>query len=80
LPGTLRRQLLQQGRAVETDLRPDALLEANQILIGNSVRGLVHYRLANDWNAETKTRRPELIAPSIQNLAQRLTQQRMVQR
>jgi para-aminobenzoate synthetase/4-amino-4-deoxychorismate lyase len=39
LPGILRAQLIDEGRAVEEDLRSDDL--AAGFLIGNSVRGLV---------------------------------------
>lgn len=38
LPSVLRRELIESGRAVETDLRPDDLVEG--FLLGNSVRGL----------------------------------------
>ncbi|MBO6576912.1 MAG: chorismate-binding protein [Rhodothermales bacterium] len=43
LPGTLRAQLIRQGRAVERSLRPDELT-ASRTLIGNSVRGLYRPR------------------------------------
>ena len=39
LPGVLRAQLLEEGRAVEADLRAEDL--ADGFLVGNSVRGLV---------------------------------------
>ncbi len=42
-PGILRDTLIEQGRAVEADLRPDDL--AQGLLLGNSVRGLVSARL-----------------------------------
>ncbi|MGE0741880.1 MAG: aminodeoxychorismate synthase component I [Hyphomonadaceae bacterium] len=45
LPGVLRAELLQEGRAVEADLRVEDLGEG--FYIGNSVRGLVHARLAD---------------------------------
>ena len=38
LPSVLRRELIESGRAVETDLRPDDLIKG--FLLGNSVRGL----------------------------------------
>jgi para-aminobenzoate synthetase/4-amino-4-deoxychorismate lyase len=43
LPGVLRAKLLEEGRAVEGELRPDDL--AQGFLLGNSVRGLVPARL-----------------------------------
>jgi para-aminobenzoate synthetase/4-amino-4-deoxychorismate lyase len=55
LPGTLRRSLLESGRAVEAVLRPHALAEAGRILIGNSVRGLAEHRLAPNWDAGVRT-------------------------
>lgn len=42
-PGVLRGELIDSGRAVEADLRPDDL--ANGFLIGNSARGLLRARL-----------------------------------
>jgi para-aminobenzoate synthetase/4-amino-4-deoxychorismate lyase len=51
LPGTLRRSLLASGHAVEAELRPHSLVEAQRILIGNSIRGLVEHRLPPGWNA-----------------------------
>jgi para-aminobenzoate synthetase/4-amino-4-deoxychorismate lyase len=39
LPGVLRAELIQQGRAIEADLRPDDL--AQGFLLGNSLRGLM---------------------------------------
>ncbi len=44
LPGVLRRELLEEGRAVEADLRAEDL--AGGFLLGNSVRGLVGGELA----------------------------------
>ncbi|MBO0345622.1 aminodeoxychorismate synthase component I [Roseibium sp. CAU 1637] len=41
LPGTLRAALLESGRAIEADLRPDDLKMAEKIFVGNSVRGLI---------------------------------------
>ena len=38
LPSVLRRELIESGRAVETDLRPDDL--ADGFFLGNSLRGL----------------------------------------
>ena len=45
LPGVLRRELLEEGRAVEADLRAEDL--AGGFLLGNSVRGLVSASLAD---------------------------------
>ncbi len=41
LPGTLRAELIAEGRAHEAVLTPDDLTGAERILLGNSVRGLV---------------------------------------
>jgi para-aminobenzoate synthetase / 4-amino-4-deoxychorismate lyase len=38
LPSVLRRELIEQGKAIETDLRPEDL--ANGFWLGNSLRGL----------------------------------------
>lgn len=46
LPGILREELLESGRAVEADLTPGDLVEG--FLIGNSVRGLIPARLASE--------------------------------
>jgi para-aminobenzoate synthetase/4-amino-4-deoxychorismate lyase len=43
LPGILRERLIEEGRAVEADLRPEDL--AGGFLIGNAVRGLIRARL-----------------------------------
>lgn len=43
LPGILRAELLEQGRAVEADLRPEDL--AHGFCIGNAARGLLRARL-----------------------------------
>lgn len=43
LPGILRAELLEQGRAVEADLRPEDL--AQGFCIGNTARGLLRARL-----------------------------------
>ncbi len=45
LPGTLRRHLLEQGRAREAVLRLDDLFMAKEIFVGNSVRGLLKARI-----------------------------------
>lgn len=41
LPGVLRAQLLQSGKAREADLTVDDLKSAPELLVGNSVRGLL---------------------------------------
>ncbi len=41
LPGTLRAELIAQGRAVETVLTLEDLGSADAIFLGNSVRGLM---------------------------------------
>ena len=43
LPSVLRRELIEQGKAVEADLRPEDL--ADGFLLGNSLRGLVPAKL-----------------------------------
>jgi para-aminobenzoate synthetase/4-amino-4-deoxychorismate lyase len=43
LPGVLRSELLEQGRAIEADLRPEDL--AHGFCIGNAARGLLRARL-----------------------------------
>ena len=44
LPGILRSRLLEEGRAIEADLRPSDLTRG--FLVGNSLRGLIPARLA----------------------------------
>lgn len=44
LPGTLRSELIEAGRARENDLRPEDL--ANGFFIGNAIRGILPARLA----------------------------------
>jgi para-aminobenzoate synthetase / 4-amino-4-deoxychorismate lyase len=39
LPSVLRRELIEQGRAIETDLTPEDL--ADDFFVGNSMRGLI---------------------------------------
>lgn len=41
LPGVLRGELIEQGRAVEADLLPHDLAIAKSIFVGNSLRGLI---------------------------------------
>ena len=43
MPGVLRRQLIDEGRSVEADLRPDDLRDG--LFIGNAVRGLIAAKL-----------------------------------
>jgi len=45
LPGTLRAGLLERGLAEEADLTREDLASADDILLGNSVRGLMRARL-----------------------------------
>lgn len=44
LPGTLRRSLIETGRAAEAVLREEDLARADRIFLGNSVRGLIEAR------------------------------------
>jgi branched-subunit amino acid aminotransferase/4-amino-4-deoxychorismate lyase len=48
LPGTLRAHLLSSGEAREEILRPGNLFGASELYMGNSVRGLVRVRLAEE--------------------------------
>lgn len=45
LPGVLRAELLAQGMAIERCLTPDDLRTAEEILLGNAVRGLIKVQL-----------------------------------
>ena len=45
LPGTYRRMLLEQGRAVERVLTVDDVLTAQEVYVANSVRGLVRVQV-----------------------------------
>ncbi|MTI17659.1 aminodeoxychorismate synthase component I [Rhodobacteraceae bacterium RKSG542] len=45
LPGTFRAGLLEHGLAEEADLRPEDLINADAIYVGNSVRGLIECQL-----------------------------------
>ena len=45
LPGVLRRQLLESGRALERVLTRDDLLCGDQVYLGNALRGLVAVRV-----------------------------------
>lgn len=47
LPGVLRREMLDQGRAVEAAIRQDYLRKAAGLYVGNSLRGLIPARLAD---------------------------------
>ncbi len=51
LPGTFRQGLLERGLAAEADLRPEDLASADEIFVGNSVRGLVRGRLISGASA-----------------------------
>jgi 4-amino-4-deoxychorismate lyase len=46
LPGVLRGEMLDDGRAVEAVISVDALKAAKAIFVGNSLRGLIPARLA----------------------------------
>lgn len=46
LAGVLRGELIEAGRAIEAEVRPDDLTCAMQIYVGNSLRGLIKARLA----------------------------------
>jgi 4-amino-4-deoxychorismate lyase len=46
LPGVLREELLEQGRAVEAVIPYNALKSAKAIFVGNSLRGLIPAKLA----------------------------------
>ncbi|MGI6851671.1 aminotransferase class IV family protein [Mesorhizobium sp. 1B3] len=48
LPGVLRGELIEQGRAVEADLLPHDLAIAKSIFVGNSLRGLIPAAIATD--------------------------------
>ncbi len=52
LPGTLREGLLERGLAFEADLTREDLAEAEEIFVGNSVRGLVRARMVARGNAD----------------------------
>ncbi|WP_298960691.1 aminodeoxychorismate synthase component I [uncultured Roseibium sp.] len=53
LPGTFREGLLERGLAFEADLRRTDLETADEIFVGNSVRGLVRARLLTSQVALT---------------------------
>jgi 4-amino-4-deoxychorismate lyase len=46
LPGVLRAELLDAGRAREAVLWPSDLMDAKELFVGNSLRGLIPARLA----------------------------------
>jgi para-aminobenzoate synthetase/4-amino-4-deoxychorismate lyase len=46
LPGVMRRQLIESGRAVEQVLRLEDLQAASALYMGNALRGLIAVRLA----------------------------------
>jgi len=48
LAGTYRRMLLEQGKAVEHELRRKDLCEAREVYVANSVRGLVRVHLRKE--------------------------------
>jgi 4-amino-4-deoxychorismate lyase len=48
LPGVLRAELLDQGKAVEARLSPSDIARARAVFVGNSLRGLIAARLESD--------------------------------
>ncbi|MFN3765897.1 MAG: aminotransferase class IV family protein [Aliihoeflea sp.] len=48
LPGVLRAELLDQGKAVEARLLPSDIARARAVFVGNSLRGLIAARLERD--------------------------------
>lgn len=48
LPGVLRGELIEQGRAAEADLLPHDLASARSIFVGNSLRGLIPATIATE--------------------------------
>lgn len=48
LPGVLRAELLDQGKAVEARLLPSDIARAQAIFVGNSLRGLIAARLESE--------------------------------
>jgi len=48
LPGVLRAELLDQGKAVEARLSPSDIGRARAVFVGNSLRGLIAARLESD--------------------------------
>jgi para-aminobenzoate synthetase/4-amino-4-deoxychorismate lyase len=51
LPGVLREELVESGRAIEADLRPEDL--DGVVWIGNSARGLIRAQLARAGSVST---------------------------
>ncbi|MCR9058226.1 MAG: aminodeoxychorismate synthase component I [Rhodobacteraceae bacterium] len=64
LPGTLRAGLLERGLAREADLTAEDLATAEEIYVGNSVRGLVRGRLLSAAQSE-ETDQPESEAVAV---------------
>lgn len=48
LPGVLRAELLDQGKAVEARLSPSDIAQARAVFVGNSLRGLIAARLESE--------------------------------
>lgn len=63
LPGTLRAGLLERGLAVEADLTYADLAAADEIYLGNSVRGLVRARLLAGRGAREDLETPPDVLP-----------------
>jgi 4-amino-4-deoxychorismate lyase len=47
LPGILREELLETGKAQEAELKPADLAAARRLFVGNSLRGLIRARLVH---------------------------------
>jgi len=58
LPGTLRAELLQSGRAEEAPLTRDDVLSADAVYLGNSVRGLMPAQLMTGAQKKTAEAAP----------------------
>lgn len=59
LPGTFRAGLLEQGLAEEADLKRADLVGAEEVYVGNSVRGLIRCRLLSADRRNRKSRQAE---------------------
>ncbi|HEX4179526.1 MAG TPA: aminodeoxychorismate synthase component I [Caulobacteraceae bacterium] len=64
LPGVLRAELIEQGRAVEGELDLDRLARADRLFIGNSLHGLRAARLAPPASKKTQNSRPRFLPPA----------------
>ena len=68
LPGTFRAGLLECGLASEADLTPADLVSADEILLGNSVRGLVRARVLSQQGA-VPVPEPVVTGPTVERQA-----------